>query len=215
MPCVVLPGAYGETYPAFEEDAFLPSSQLPTARERRRNKQKGLGFVRMRRPFLFFLLFTRGRSGFWPMRSWCGPASKKHASGMRVSRVWLEALPPSSWVAFSRSLKSVPCPYFRGDSQWKPSTWHSLYSINANSLPSPLSWRTRISEKAHEVSVVWRKACYVLRHLRLLCRQLPFGHITSKVTQTGRPIFKPYRIANKTYRFWAISSTLFPYIWRG
>lgn len=37
-------GAYGETYPAFEEDAFLPPSQLPSARERRRNKQKGLGF---------------------------------------------------------------------------------------------------------------------------------------------------------------------------
>ncbi|XP_074175231.1 centrosome and spindle pole-associated protein 1 [Rhinolophus sinicus] len=37
-------GAYGETYPTFEEDAFLPPSQLPSARERRRNKQKGLGF---------------------------------------------------------------------------------------------------------------------------------------------------------------------------
>ncbi|XP_032982603.1 centrosome and spindle pole-associated protein 1 isoform X4 [Rhinolophus ferrumequinum] len=37
-------GAYGETYPAFEEDTFLPPSQLPSARERRRNKQKGLGF---------------------------------------------------------------------------------------------------------------------------------------------------------------------------
>ncbi|KAM5210833.1 centrosome and spindle pole-associated protein 1 isoform 7-T13 [Hipposideros larvatus] len=37
-------GAYGETYPAFEEDAFPPPSRLPSARERRRNKQKGLDF---------------------------------------------------------------------------------------------------------------------------------------------------------------------------
>ncbi|XP_028720394.1 centrosome and spindle pole-associated protein 1 isoform X11 [Peromyscus leucopus] len=35
-------GAYGETYPAIEEDAFPPPSQLPSARERRRNKLKGL-----------------------------------------------------------------------------------------------------------------------------------------------------------------------------
>ncbi|XP_023611194.1 centrosome and spindle pole-associated protein 1 isoform X8 [Myotis lucifugus] len=35
-------GAYGETYPAFEEDALLPPSQLPSARERRRSKWKGL-----------------------------------------------------------------------------------------------------------------------------------------------------------------------------
>ncbi|KAL1775619.1 centrosome and spindle pole-associated protein 1 isoform X1 [Sigmodon hispidus] len=34
-------GAYGETYPAIE-DAFPPPSQLPSARERRRNKLKGL-----------------------------------------------------------------------------------------------------------------------------------------------------------------------------
>ncbi|XP_008072514.2 centrosome and spindle pole-associated protein 1 [Carlito syrichta] len=35
-------GAYGETYPAIEDDAFPPSSQLPSARERRRNRWKGL-----------------------------------------------------------------------------------------------------------------------------------------------------------------------------
>ncbi|XP_055459295.1 centrosome and spindle pole-associated protein 1 isoform X11 [Psammomys obesus] len=35
-------GAYGETYPAIEEDVFPPPSQLPSARERRRNKFKGL-----------------------------------------------------------------------------------------------------------------------------------------------------------------------------
>lgn len=35
-------GAYGETYPAVEEDALLPPSQLPSARERRRSKLKGL-----------------------------------------------------------------------------------------------------------------------------------------------------------------------------
>ncbi|XP_006150524.1 centrosome and spindle pole-associated protein 1 [Tupaia chinensis] len=34
-------GAYGETYPAIEDDAVLPPSQLPSARERRRNKLKG------------------------------------------------------------------------------------------------------------------------------------------------------------------------------
>ncbi|CAH6777295.1 Cspp1 [Phodopus roborovskii] len=37
-------GAYGETYPAIEEDSFPPASQLPSARERRRNKLKGLDF---------------------------------------------------------------------------------------------------------------------------------------------------------------------------
>ncbi|XP_040597386.1 centrosome and spindle pole-associated protein 1 isoform X8 [Mesocricetus auratus] len=37
-------GAYGETYPAVEEDAFPPPSQLPSARERRRNKLKELDF---------------------------------------------------------------------------------------------------------------------------------------------------------------------------
>ncbi|XP_036034424.1 centrosome and spindle pole-associated protein 1 [Onychomys torridus] len=37
-------GAYGETYPAIEEDAFPPPSRLPSARERRRNKLKGLEF---------------------------------------------------------------------------------------------------------------------------------------------------------------------------
>ncbi|XP_059110001.1 centrosome and spindle pole-associated protein 1 isoform X4 [Peromyscus eremicus] len=37
-------GAYGETYPAIEEDAFPPPSQMPSARERRRNKLKGLEF---------------------------------------------------------------------------------------------------------------------------------------------------------------------------
>ncbi|XP_006237836.1 centrosome and spindle pole-associated protein 1 isoform X18 [Rattus norvegicus] len=37
-------GAYGETYPITEEDAFPPPSQLPSARERRRNKLKGLEF---------------------------------------------------------------------------------------------------------------------------------------------------------------------------
>ncbi|XP_046498023.1 centrosome and spindle pole-associated protein 1 isoform X6 [Equus quagga] len=37
-------GAYGETYPAIEDDAFPPPSQLPSARERRRNKLKGLDF---------------------------------------------------------------------------------------------------------------------------------------------------------------------------
>ncbi|XP_015454124.1 centrosome and spindle pole-associated protein 1 isoform X3 [Pteropus alecto] len=37
-------GAYGETYPALEEDAPLPPSQLPSARERRRDKLKGLDF---------------------------------------------------------------------------------------------------------------------------------------------------------------------------
>ncbi|XP_059528965.1 centrosome and spindle pole-associated protein 1 isoform X10 [Myotis daubentonii] len=35
-------GAYGETYPAFEEDTLLPPPQLPSARERRRSKWKGL-----------------------------------------------------------------------------------------------------------------------------------------------------------------------------
>ncbi|XP_075827482.1 centrosome and spindle pole-associated protein 1 isoform X13 [Microtus pennsylvanicus] len=35
-------GAYGETYPAIEEEAFPPPPQLPSARERRRNKLKGL-----------------------------------------------------------------------------------------------------------------------------------------------------------------------------
>nr|XP_042126640.1 centrosome and spindle pole-associated protein 1 isoform X13 [Peromyscus maniculatus bairdii] len=35
-------GAYGETYPAIEEDALPPPSRLPSARERRRNKLKGL-----------------------------------------------------------------------------------------------------------------------------------------------------------------------------
>ncbi|KAM8787098.1 centrosome and spindle pole-associated protein 1 isoform 2-T3 [Rhynchonycteris naso] len=37
-------GAYGETYPAFEESVPHPSSQLPSARERRRRKLKGLAF---------------------------------------------------------------------------------------------------------------------------------------------------------------------------
>ncbi|XP_057164123.1 centrosome and spindle pole-associated protein 1 isoform X6 [Ursus arctos] len=35
-------GAYGETYPAIEDDILPPQSQLPSARERRRNKQKVL-----------------------------------------------------------------------------------------------------------------------------------------------------------------------------
>ncbi|XP_042522342.1 centrosome and spindle pole-associated protein 1 isoform X5 [Dipodomys spectabilis] len=35
-------GAYGETYPAIEDDALPLLSQLPSARERRRNKLKGL-----------------------------------------------------------------------------------------------------------------------------------------------------------------------------
>ncbi|XP_073924669.1 centrosome and spindle pole-associated protein 1 isoform X4 [Castor canadensis] len=35
-------GAYGETYPAIEDDVLPLSSQLPSARERRRNKLKGL-----------------------------------------------------------------------------------------------------------------------------------------------------------------------------
>ncbi|XP_039102905.1 centrosome and spindle pole-associated protein 1 isoform X5 [Hyaena hyaena] len=37
-------GAYGETYPAIEDDPLPPPSQLPSARERRRNKVKRLGF---------------------------------------------------------------------------------------------------------------------------------------------------------------------------
>ncbi|XP_060466666.2 centrosome and spindle pole-associated protein 1 isoform X10 [Panthera onca] len=37
-------GAYGETYPAIEDDPLPPQSQLPSARERRRNKLKGLDF---------------------------------------------------------------------------------------------------------------------------------------------------------------------------
>ncbi|XP_045416507.1 centrosome and spindle pole-associated protein 1 isoform X2 [Lemur catta] len=37
-------GAYGETYPAIEDDVLPPPSQLPSARERRRNKLKGLDF---------------------------------------------------------------------------------------------------------------------------------------------------------------------------
>ncbi|XP_047403424.1 centrosome and spindle pole-associated protein 1 isoform X5 [Sciurus carolinensis] len=37
-------GAYGETYPAIEDDALPPPTQLPSARERRRNKLKGLDF---------------------------------------------------------------------------------------------------------------------------------------------------------------------------
>ncbi|XP_008852996.1 centrosome and spindle pole-associated protein 1 isoform X2 [Nannospalax galili] len=37
-------GAYGETYPAIEDEAFPPPLQLPSARERRRNKLKGLDF---------------------------------------------------------------------------------------------------------------------------------------------------------------------------
>ncbi|XP_063467601.1 centrosome and spindle pole-associated protein 1 isoform X21 [Symphalangus syndactylus] len=35
-------GAYGETYPAIEDDVLPPPSQLSSARERRRNKWKGL-----------------------------------------------------------------------------------------------------------------------------------------------------------------------------
>uniref|UniRef100_A0A2K6KD76 Centrosome and spindle pole associated protein 1 n=1 Tax=Rhinopithecus bieti TaxID=61621 RepID=A0A2K6KD76_RHIBE len=38
----VLLGAYGETYPAIEDDVLPPPSQLPSARERRRNKWKGV-----------------------------------------------------------------------------------------------------------------------------------------------------------------------------
>uniref|UniRef100_A0A8C0KTW9 Centrosome and spindle pole associated protein 1 n=1 Tax=Canis lupus dingo TaxID=286419 RepID=A0A8C0KTW9_CANLU len=41
--CVVLLGAYGETYPAIEDD-ILPPQGAPSARERRRNKLKGLDF---------------------------------------------------------------------------------------------------------------------------------------------------------------------------
>ncbi|XP_066874166.1 centrosome and spindle pole-associated protein 1 isoform X8 [Kogia breviceps] len=37
-------GTYGETYPAIEDDALPLPSQLPSARERRRNKLKGLDF---------------------------------------------------------------------------------------------------------------------------------------------------------------------------
>ncbi|XP_032465397.1 LOW QUALITY PROTEIN: centrosome and spindle pole-associated protein 1 [Phocoena sinus] len=37
-------GAYGETYSAIEDDALPLPSQLPSARERRRNKLKGLDF---------------------------------------------------------------------------------------------------------------------------------------------------------------------------
>ncbi|XP_023417537.2 centrosome and spindle pole-associated protein 1 isoform X2 [Cavia porcellus] len=37
-------GAYGETYPAIEDDALPQPSQIPSARERRRNKLKGLEF---------------------------------------------------------------------------------------------------------------------------------------------------------------------------
>ncbi|XP_048638922.1 centrosome and spindle pole-associated protein 1 isoform X11 [Marmota marmota marmota] len=37
-------GAYGEIYPAIEDDALRPPTQLPSARERRRNKLKGLDF---------------------------------------------------------------------------------------------------------------------------------------------------------------------------
>ncbi|XP_008565065.1 PREDICTED: centrosome and spindle pole-associated protein 1 isoform X3 [Galeopterus variegatus] len=37
-------GAYGETYPDIEDDVLPPPSQLPSARERRRNKSKGLDF---------------------------------------------------------------------------------------------------------------------------------------------------------------------------
>ncbi|XP_010609771.1 centrosome and spindle pole-associated protein 1 isoform X3 [Fukomys damarensis] len=37
-------GAYGETYPAIDDDAFPLPSQMPSARERRRNKLKGLEF---------------------------------------------------------------------------------------------------------------------------------------------------------------------------
>ncbi|ERE86122.1 centrosome and spindle pole associated protein 1 [Cricetulus griseus] len=43
-------GAYGETYPAIDEDAFPPPSQLPSARERRRNKLKGIDFDNSRLP---------------------------------------------------------------------------------------------------------------------------------------------------------------------
>uniref|UniRef100_A0A2K6NCP4 Centrosome and spindle pole associated protein 1 n=2 Tax=Rhinopithecus roxellana TaxID=61622 RepID=A0A2K6NCP4_RHIRO len=35
-------GAYGETYPAIEDDVLPPPSQLPSARERRRSKWKGV-----------------------------------------------------------------------------------------------------------------------------------------------------------------------------
>ena len=45
--------AIGETYPAIEDDALPLPSQLPSARERRRNKLKGLDFVCMICPFLF------------------------------------------------------------------------------------------------------------------------------------------------------------------
>ncbi|XP_045151757.1 centrosome and spindle pole-associated protein 1 isoform X7 [Echinops telfairi] len=37
-------GAYGETYPAIEDDPLPPPSRLPSARERRRNKLKELDF---------------------------------------------------------------------------------------------------------------------------------------------------------------------------
>ncbi|XP_073748955.1 centrosome and spindle pole-associated protein 1 isoform X5 [Callorhinus ursinus] len=37
-------GAYGETYPAIEDDILPLQSQLSSARQRRRNKQKGLDF---------------------------------------------------------------------------------------------------------------------------------------------------------------------------
>ncbi|XP_012376135.2 centrosome and spindle pole-associated protein 1 isoform X3 [Dasypus novemcinctus] len=37
-------GAYGETYPAIEDDVLPPPSHLPSARERRRNKLKGIDF---------------------------------------------------------------------------------------------------------------------------------------------------------------------------
>lgn len=52
-PCVVLLGAYGETYPAIEEDALPLPAPLPSARERRRNKMKGLDLVCMKCPLLF------------------------------------------------------------------------------------------------------------------------------------------------------------------
>uniref|UniRef100_A0A8C2P814 Centrosome and spindle pole-associated protein 1 C-terminal domain-containing protein n=1 Tax=Capra hircus TaxID=9925 RepID=A0A8C2P814_CAPHI len=53
-------GAHGETYPAIEDGGFLLLSPLPSARERRRNKLKGLDFVCMKCPFVFSSFGRKG-----------------------------------------------------------------------------------------------------------------------------------------------------------
>lgn len=69
-------GAHGETYPAIEDGGFLPLSPLPSARERRRNKLKGLDFVCMKCPLVFSSLGRRGLADSW--LNWYGPVKKEN-----------------------------------------------------------------------------------------------------------------------------------------